>query len=309
MPQVKWDRFNMITRPAVNVHLTMSIMHVLLVAALHNLVADATAQVSGSGGDIRAIDCPLLQPAHVLAAQFGFKVETLVQAICETTQCRLQFGLHYELAPAEVAESDKWTILRSLIDAATIPCMRPEPTSSQHGDLRALATACEKLCVRSAAIPAALSGAASLVGRFATAWHAQNYSDLLPQFYPDRENTAGNPATASKTGTGHLLLLMLARLGFTLDERLRVRRPSQSSMPAEVSSLFERLRRRVWCWYFAVKWSLESKSTPPVELFPSFPELPAQAQAASALWELLWDEETASHRVATEAGLTVRGVQ
>jgi hypothetical protein len=326
---VAWDRYHMISRPEINVHFTLSIMQALAVAALRNLVQDAIARKAAttygvdSKEQLHEAECTLLQPARILADTFGLSLGALVGGLRYDMLSQLQFGLHREIVAAKdceavaVDESEIWSIVQALGTAATVRSSRPGPGSGYRQRLSALHS-CVYDVVRAVpdAVPQKLLGAVALVGRFATAWHAQDYADLLPQFFPGQAGLEPSGAAVAaprvrSVSTGHVLLLLLARLGFALDLRLRIRPSHEGSTPPKVAALCEELRRRVWCWFFQVKAALHPAAVAvvaaavaagTVEQFPPVPEEPRQARAAALLWEELLDEERAGHRVTTETG-------
>ena len=318
----EWDRYHMIKRPEVNVHFTVAIMNDLAVAAVKQLTDDAAAQVASANlGDetFQEVDFPLLAPVHLLTEAFGLETAALLSSTATAGMRELQFGLHRELQAAEdevVASGDRWSIVESLAAASTIVALKPIDGFSPRLDaLRSAVRALSDSSGDDELSPAAVKSA-MMVGNFAVAWHAQDFVAMAAMLYPDLPPVGDVPwdlVTSNRTKAisyGHMLMLMLGRLGFSLEAQ------ASGAEGGRGGDLAENARRRVWCWYSDVKsvlgWvddaavrarqesSEEEGSAAPEEfegLWVAPPEAPNQMAAAVQLWSALVKDEQAAHQL------------
>ena len=320
---VQWDRYYMIQRPEVNVYFTVSIMYALADAAIKQMTQDATSQMNaaklGEAATHEEIDCPLLKPIRMLCDVYGLQQAPLIDAVSKVSLAGLQFGLVREIESddsEQLPAATCWSVLQAMVTSATVVAFQPISGYSQQ--VSALQNAMRVMHQsegQSDLPPAAAVGCGVLVGSFACAWHAQDFSALSDLLFPSL--TAGNDRlwdmTTDKTlkaiNFGTMLMMMLGRLGFAIDGRIAGGVPVGRG--AEIA---ENARRRVWCWYTQVKSVLagietlsamqgEDSELPPEAkgMFPAAPEVPAQQSAAVALWKALLAEEQAGHKLTEKA--------
>lgn len=162
-----------------------------------------------------------------------------------------------------------------------------------------------------ASIPDGVVGSAVLVGRFSIGWHAQDYRSLLSMFYPGQQEDGWNlvDKRIQHVSIGHVLLLMLSKLAFVVEGRLAAP-PAGGAADERAMACRTKILRRIWAWFSSVKNALKAGTSggdgtaaAAASLFPAAPTIPQQQHAASNLWQLLLDDEAASHTVRRLPGL------
>jgi hypothetical protein len=304
----------MIQRPEVNVYFTVSIMYALADAAVKQITDDAISQMNasklGENAAHEEFDRPLLAPIRMISDTYGLEQSPLVDGVTKSSIADLQFSILREIGSSEseqVPASTCWSILEAMVISSTVSALQPISGYSQQ--VNSLRSVVQMIHEHGSSEPAALPpaatvGCAVLVGSFACAWHGQDYAALSALLFPtipvgDAEWDLATSEKAKSINYGTMLMMMLGRLGFSIDGRV-------SGMPAGRGlQIADTARRRVWNWYTQVKSVmsaldlLPSEKLParPEHFFASAPELPKQQMAASALWSALLAEEQAGHRL------------
>eukprot|EP01052_Picozoa_sp_SAG31_P006870 SAG31_NODE_321_length_17733_cov_41.320177_12_plen_733_part_00 len=311
-----WDRFTSISNAEINIHFVVELMHELAVVSCAQIPIDAMARSTSTAhsDSFTEINVPVLPSIQLLGRRFGLCEATILSAISHLRTAELQFGLDREIifdssgidfvanTPSLVGDR-AWDVVESLIEVGTIPSTGALSFDfSQRIDslYRAVRDVCQAPAGR--CVPDGTVGSAVLIGKFAAGWHSQDFRTLLSMFYPGQQEDAWNLADKriASVSIGHMLLLLLAKLAFVVEQRL-------SAVDADVRSacVREKILRRLWAWFSYVKSVLcaSLRSGEEAAVFPTAPTAAQQQRAASNLWKLLIHDEAASHDVSRLPGL------